>query len=136
MGIGNGTRGASLSSEKVLEAQIGAANETIRRLTAVLAAVLMDKHRGRVLVESASVDAAYGDQTQPNGFMVDVATLHPLGQHRLQVLLPNGDTYVPQPLAIAAPVIDPSSSGPCEYEWHRSGIGIRCPKCGGTTRIS
>jgi hypothetical protein len=134
MGIGNGTRGDSLSSEKVLEAQLGAANETIRRLTAVLAAVLMDKHRGRVLVESASVDAAYGDPTQANGFMVDVATLHPLGQHRLQVLLPNGDTYVPQPLAIAAPVIE---SPPCAGSWHKSGgLGIRCPDCGGTTRIS
>lgn len=134
MGIGNATRGNHLSSEKVLETQLETANETIRRLTAVLAAVLVDKHRGRVLVESATVDAMYGDPMQANGFMVDMATLKPLGQHRLQVMLPNGDTYVPK--AITDLVIEAQPSGPCGDEWHKSGLGLRCPKCGSKERLA
>jgi hypothetical protein len=134
MGIGNGTRATHLDSEKVLQAQIDASNETIRRLTAVLAAVLIDHHRGRVLVESASVDAMYGDAAQPNGFMVDVMTLNPLGQHRLQVILPNGDTYVPATKAVTEIEVEPT--GMCGEDWHRNGLGVRCPKCGSKERIS
>jgi hypothetical protein len=62
-----------------------------------------------------------------------MATLRPLGQHRLQVMLPNGDTYVPQP--VETKVID-APAAPCSDDWHKNGVGLRCPKCGSTERIS
>lgn len=131
MGIAEATRGNHLDSAKVLQAQLDVANEQLRRLTAVLAAVLIDKHRGRILVESATVDVAYGDTELPNGYMVDVATLKGLGQHRLQVVDPSGALYVPKPEA--KPVIEaPVDNTPCLDDWHKAGVGLRCPTCGKT----
>jgi hypothetical protein len=132
-GTANGTHAPELSSEKVLEAKLAASEETMRRLTAVLAAVLIEHHRGRALLDSESVDAAYGDPTRPNGFMVDVATLKPLGRHRLQVVTPDGATYVPPAVVIEA---ENKPSAPCADDWHRHGSGLRCPTCGSSERIS
>lgn len=111
----------------------GLANEQIRQLTAVLAALLIDKHRGRALLDSKTLDMAYGDPAQRNGYLVNIATLKPLGTHRLQVVLPNGKEYVPAPEVIEA---ENKPSGPCGDDWHRHGFqGLRCPKCGSTERI-
>jgi hypothetical protein len=128
MGITNGTHGEQLSSAKVLQAQLAAANETLRRLTAVLAAVLIDQHRGRLLVDSVSVDAMYGDPEQDNGFMVDVQTIHALSKHRLQVVQPNGSTYVPVPVVTV--VQAETVSLICEEASHKRGNGLRCEECG------
>jgi hypothetical protein len=122
----NGTNSEQLTSAKVLQAQLDAANEMLRRLTAVLAAVLIDQHRGRLLVASESVDAMYGDAAQPQGFMVDVQTVRLLGKHRLQVVQPNGVTYVPVPVVIEAD----TKSLICEDASHNRGGGIRCEECG------
>jgi hypothetical protein len=128
----NGTHTKPLSSEKVLRTQLDAANETLRRLTSVLAAVLVDHHRGRLLITSETVNAMYGDAEQPNGFMVHVQTVQPLNKHLLQVIVPDGSTYESPPVVIEA-ANKPSAA--CTEEWHRSGIGLRCPKCGSAERI-
>jgi hypothetical protein len=127
MGTENGTHADELSSAKVLQAQLDAANEMLRRLTAVLAAVLVDQHRGRLLVESATVDTMYGDTAQENGYMVDVQTIHPMGKHRLQVMLPNGSTYVPAPVVIEQSL---NESLVCDDPNHARGSGLRCAECG------
>jgi hypothetical protein len=116
-----------LSSANVLRAQLDAANELLRRLTAVLAAVLVDHHRGRLLITSETVDAMYGDPAQENGFMVDVQTVQPLGKHRLQVMQPNGSTYVPAPVVIEGETLEASV---CEDPNHKRGNGLRCEECG------
>jgi hypothetical protein len=133
MGITNGTHAEQLPSAKVLqtrldmaEAQVIAQNELLRRLTAVLAAVLIDQHRGRLLVDGDTVDAMYGDPTQANGYMVDVQTIRPLGKHRLQVMLPNGSTYVPAPVL----VYHEDAAEICEDASHKRGTGLRCEECG------
>jgi hypothetical protein len=127
MGTGKGTVAEPLPSATVLKAQLDAANEMQRRLTAVLAAVLIENHRGRLLLRSEAVDSAYGDAAQANGFMVDVMTLAPLGKHRLQVMTPDGSTYVPAPVVIEA---ETAESLICSDASHKRGSGLRCEECG------
>lgn len=131
MGIGNGTRGSHLQTETVLQMQLEEANSTIRKLSAAFAAVLVAHHGGKVLVESPTMDAMFGDEEATNGYLVKVETLHGLGQHRVTVLAPDGSPYRQ---ALQEPVVI-DQVPPCSEQWHRDGTGIRCPKCGKTDRI-
>lgn len=130
------------SREQLLQLELQKQSQQLSQLAGILCALLKEKHEGRAFLKPSAL-------SEVANYQVNFQMLPELGTMRLQLVTPQGQPFVPpeSPASDAAPipvpktaeveaVAEPAPSAPCSSEWHKDGIGLRCPDCGSVERVS
>jgi hypothetical protein len=136
----------ALTREQLLQHELEKQRHLMSQLAHVLCALLKEKHGGRVFLQQSSLAETLNWNAQ-------VQVLPELGTVRLQLSTPDGKPFLvpdkPSEGEVAPETVLPEAtkpeippevtpeaapSAPCASEWHKDGIGLRCPDCGSIQR--
>lgn len=130
------------TAEQMLHAQLQQQAQQLSQLAGILCALLKEKHQGRAFLAMSSLG-------ELANWQVNFQPLPELGTMRLQLLTPNGQPFAPAveqekpavsenalPTEAAKVVTETAPSAPCASDWHKDGIGLRCPDCGSIERVT